>query len=143
VAYVRTAKTSSGATAAQIVWSWRKGSRSIENLGSAHDDVELAALKTTAVKRLAAAQGIPAVCCAEDVKHLREVLCAAYRILGFESATKSDTVFRDPVLPRIIEPSSKIDAEPVAAGPPAHPGLRQFVRQQLAPELGQSAIGRV
>jgi hypothetical protein len=30
----------------QIVWSWRKGSRSIEHLGSAHDDGELAALKT-------------------------------------------------------------------------------------------------
>lgn len=35
VAYVRTVKTSSGATAVQIVWSWHKGSRSIEHLGSA------------------------------------------------------------------------------------------------------------
>jgi hypothetical protein len=41
---------------------------------------------------------------------LREALCAAYRVLGFESATKGDNVFRDPVLARIIEPSSKIDA---------------------------------
>ena len=30
----------------QIVWSWRRGSRSIEHIGSAHDEVELAALKT-------------------------------------------------------------------------------------------------
>jgi hypothetical protein len=32
---VRTVKTSSEATATQIVWSWRKGSRSFEHLGSA------------------------------------------------------------------------------------------------------------
>jgi hypothetical protein len=141
VAYVRTVKTSSGATAVQIVWSWRKGSRSIEHLGSAHDDVELAALKTAAVERLAAGQTeldlgisggvepgmLPIL--SSQMTHLWEVLCAAYRILGFESATKSDTVFRDLVLARIIEPSSKIDAEPVAAGSPAHPGLRLVVRQ--------------
>jgi integrase len=56
VAYVRTVKTASGATAVQIVWSWRKGSRSIEHLGSAHNEVELAALKTAAAARLAAGQ---------------------------------------------------------------------------------------
>ncbi|PZS29325.1 MAG: hypothetical protein DLM59_12945 [Pseudonocardiales bacterium] len=36
VAYVRTVKTSSGATAVQIVHSTRRGSRKIEHLGSAH-----------------------------------------------------------------------------------------------------------
>ncbi|CQD24409.1 transposase [Mycobacterium lentiflavum] len=56
MAYVRTVKTSSGATAVQIVWSWRKGSRQIEHLGSAHEDAELAALKTAAAERLAAGQ---------------------------------------------------------------------------------------
>ena len=40
-------------------------------------------------------------------------LCAAYRILGFESATYGDNVFRDLVLARIIEPPSKVDAERV------------------------------
>ena len=45
VAYVRTVKTASGAIAVQIVWSSRRGSRSIEHLGSAHDDVESEALK--------------------------------------------------------------------------------------------------
>ena len=48
MAFVRTVKTASGATAVQIVWSWRRGSRSIEHIGSAHDEVELAALKTAA-----------------------------------------------------------------------------------------------
>jgi hypothetical protein len=56
VAYVRTVKTSSGATAVQVVWSWRKGSRSIEHIGSAHDEVELAGRKAAAASRLAAGQ---------------------------------------------------------------------------------------
>jgi hypothetical protein len=125
MAYVRTVKTSSGATAVQVVWSWRKGSRSIEHLGSAHDDVELAALKAAAAERLAAGQTeldlgisggvdpgtLPIL--SSQMTHLWEALCAAYRILGFESVTKSDTVFRDLVLARIVEPTSKIDAERV------------------------------
>jgi hypothetical protein len=57
VAYVRTVKTASGATAVQIVYSSRRGSRDIEHLGSAHDDTELEALKAAAAQRLAAGQG--------------------------------------------------------------------------------------
>ena len=45
--------------------------------------------------------------------HLWSGLCAGYRILVFESATKGDNVFRDLVLARIIEVTSKIDAERV------------------------------
>jgi hypothetical protein len=37
VAYVRTVKAASGATAVQIVWSSRGGSCNIEHVGSAHD----------------------------------------------------------------------------------------------------------
>ena len=40
-------------------------------------------------------------------------MCAPTGYLGFESVTKGDTVFRDLVLARIIEPTSKIDAERV------------------------------
>jgi hypothetical protein len=43
VAHLRTVKTSSGATAVQLVWSSRKGSRKIEHLGSAHDEARIAA----------------------------------------------------------------------------------------------------
>jgi hypothetical protein len=57
VAYVRTVKTASGATAVQIVWSSRRGSRTIEHLGSARDDQELEAFKAAARQRLAAEQG--------------------------------------------------------------------------------------
>lgn len=56
MAHVRTMKTASGATAVQIVWSWRRGSRSIEHIGSAHDETALAALKTAAAARLTAGQ---------------------------------------------------------------------------------------
>ena len=56
VAYVRTVKTASGATAVQIVWSSRRGSRKIEHLGSAHDEAQLEALKAAADQRLAAGQ---------------------------------------------------------------------------------------
>jgi len=55
--YVRTVKTSSGATAVQIVYSFHRGSRDIEHIGSAHDDAELELLKAVARQRLAAGQG--------------------------------------------------------------------------------------
>jgi hypothetical protein len=42
---MRTVKTSSGATAVQVVWSSRRGSRQIEHLGSAHDEAELEVLR--------------------------------------------------------------------------------------------------
>lgn len=55
--YVRTVKTASGARAVQIVHSSHRGSRDIEHLGSAHDDVELELLKAAARQRLSAGQG--------------------------------------------------------------------------------------
>jgi Transposase DDE domain len=140
---VRTVKTSSGATAVQVVWSWRKGSRSIEHLGSAHDDVELAALKTAAAERLAAGQteldlglsgGVEAgtlPIMSSQMTHLWEALCAAYRILGLESATQSDNVFRDLVLARIIEPTSKVDAERVLSEVGVTPASYATVKRRL------------
>ncbi len=123
VAYVRTVKTASGATAVQIVWSSRKGSRKIEHLGSAHDEGRVELLKAAAEQRLAAGQqsldlgldrpgspGAPLEIVATRSAHLWEALCAAYRALGFDSATGGDEVFRDLVGARIIEPTSKVDA---------------------------------
>jgi len=57
VPYVRTVKTSSGATAVQIVYSSRRGSREIEHLGSAHSGAEVGLLKAVARQRLAVGQG--------------------------------------------------------------------------------------
>ncbi|WP_418602680.1 hypothetical protein [Mycolicibacterium sp. SCSIO 43805] len=58
MAYVRTVKAASGATAVQIVWSIRLGSRNIEHMGSAHDEAEPAALKAVAAERLASNQAV-------------------------------------------------------------------------------------
>ncbi len=57
MAYVRTVKTASGATAVQIVYSSRGGARRIEHLGSAHTEAEVVALKAAAAQRLAGGQG--------------------------------------------------------------------------------------
>ncbi len=56
--YVRTVKTASGAAAVQSVYACRRGSRDIEHLGLAHDEVELELLKAPARQRLAAGQGV-------------------------------------------------------------------------------------
>ena len=55
--YVRTVKTSSGATAVQIVYSNRRGARKMEHIGSAHTQAELELLKAAARQKLAAGQG--------------------------------------------------------------------------------------
>jgi len=44
-------------------------------------------------------------------------LSRAYLALGFEEATGGDTVFRDLVLARIIEPTSKLDSLQVLETP--------------------------
>ena len=132
MAYVRTVKTSSGATAVQIVWSSRRGSRSIEHLGSARDEGELAAsnrdegelaaLKAAAAQRLAAGQAeldlgvagrpgsAPLLITAPRAAHLWDALGRAYDVLGFDQAAGGDEVFRELVFARIIEPTSKADS---------------------------------
>ena len=143
MAYVRTVKTASGATAVQIVWSSRRGSRSIEHLGSAHDEVELAALKAAAAERLSCGQAVldlgvagppgsePLPITSSRMTCLWDGLCAAYRVLGFEATTKGDSVFRDLVLARIIEPTSKIDAERVLSEVGVEPASYATVKRRL------------
>ena len=120
--YMRTVKTTSGATAVQVVWSSRRGSRQIEHLGSAHDEAGLEALKAAAQQRIAAGQlelglGLdgpgpagPLPITSSRMSHLVDSLERAYRVLGLEDAASGDDVFRHLVLARIIEPSSKLDS---------------------------------
>ena len=120
--YVRTVKTSSGATAVQIVYSSHRGSREIEHLGSAHDEVELELLKAAARQRLAAGQGEldlgldagapggPLPITGSRMGCLLDALGRAYRVLGFDRAAGGDEVFEQLVLARIIEPVSKADS---------------------------------
>jgi hypothetical protein len=63
--------------------------------------------------------------------HLWDGLCAAYRVVGFESATKGDNAFRDLVLARIIEPTSKIDAQRVLAEFGVEPASYATVKRRL------------
>ena len=126
--YLRTVKTSSGATAVQIVHSSRRGSRDIEHIGSAHDDAELELLKAAARQRLAAGQGEldlgldagapggPLPITASRMGCLLDALEHAWRMLGLDQAAGGDEVFRQLVLARIIEPVSKLDSAAGAGG---------------------------
>ena len=118
---MRTVKTTSGATAVQVVWSSRRGSREIEHLGSAHDEAGLAVLKAAAQQRIAAGQlelglglepagGGPLPITSSQMSQLLEALEHAYRVLGLDAAAGGDDVFRHLVLARIIEPASKLDS---------------------------------
>lgn len=125
------------------MWSWRKGSRPIERLGSAHDEVELAAPKAAAAERLAAGQTEPDLgisghlepgtlpIVSSQMTALRAALRAAYRALEMESAVKGDNVSRDLVLARIIEPGSKVDVERVLSKVGAAPSWYTTVKRRL------------
>jgi hypothetical protein len=120
--YVRTVKTSPGATAVQIVYSSHRGSREIEHLGPAHDGAQVELLKAAARQRLAAGQGElelglavgapggPLPITASRMGHLWDALAHGYRVLGFDGAAGGDAVFAQLVLARIIEPTSKLDS---------------------------------
>ena len=128
MAYVRTVKTASGATAVQIVWSSRRGSRNIEHVGSAHDEAQVEALKAAAGQRIADGQGeldlgldlteigsAPLEIIGSRAGYLWDGLCLVYEALGLDRAAGGDEVFRDLVLARIIEPTSKVDSLRVLA----------------------------
>ena len=128
MAYVRTVKTASGAIAVQIVWSSRRGSRSIEHVGSARNDAEVEALKAAAQQRIAQGQGEldlgldlaeigsgPLEITGSRAGYLWDALCLVYEALGLSRAAGGDEVFRDLVLARIIEPTSKADSLRVLA----------------------------
>jgi Transposase DDE domain len=142
--YVRTVKTSSGATAVQIVYSSRRGSREIEHLGSAHSGAELELLKAAGRQRLAAGQGEfdlgldtaapggPLPVTASRMGHLLDALAHAYRVLGFDQASGGDEVFGQLVLARIIEPVSKADSarvlEEAGVAPASYPTVNRRLR---------------
>jgi hypothetical protein len=141
VVYVRIVKTASGALAVQIVHGSRRGSRTIEHVGSAHDEAELDALKAAARQRLAVGQGElelglgasvdpaggvsagpspppsgrPLEIASSRMGPLWDGLSSAYDALGFARAAGGDEVFRQLVLARVIEPTSKLDSLRVLA----------------------------
>jgi hypothetical protein len=121
----------------QIVHGSRRGARTIEHVGSAHDELELEALKAAARQRLAGGQaeldlGLdgsfsaaadpsvapsvrPLEIASSRMGHLWDGLSSAYDLLGFARAAGGDEVFRQLVLARIVEPTSKQDSLRVLA----------------------------
>jgi hypothetical protein len=119
VVFVRKVRTASGATAVQI--AERRGGRDrvIEHLGSARTDAELAALVEVARRRMHPGQGeldlsagvVPAgqaVITSKSSAVLWQVLSSAYERLGFDAV--GDESFKQLVLARIVEPTSKADS---------------------------------
>lgn len=139
--YVRTVKTASGAQAVQIVYSTRRGSRDIEHIGSAHDEAELETLKAVARQRLAGGQdeldlglgpgGGPLPITSARMGPLWDVLARVYDRLGFSEVTGRDEVFRDLVLARIIEPTSKLDSLRVLEEAGVQPASYATVKRRL------------
>jgi hypothetical protein len=62
---------------------------------------------------------------------LWNALCGAYRVLGFDAASGGDEVFRDLVLARIIEPTSKADSLRVLAETGVEPVDYRTVTRRL------------
>jgi hypothetical protein len=136
-------KTSSGATAVQIVHSSHRGSRDIEHIGSAHTAAEVELLKATARQRLAAGQGVldlgleagaaggPLPIVSSQMGCLVDALSRGYDVLGLAAATGGDEVFRQLVLARIIEPVSKLDSARVLEEAGVAPAPYRTVTRRL------------
>jgi len=119
VVFVRKVKTASGATAVQIAERQAGRDRVLEHLGSAHTDVELAALMEAARRKVFPGQGeldlsssaVPAghaVIADKTSAVLWQVLTDAYARLGFDMV--GDDAFAQLVLARVVEPTSKADS---------------------------------
>ena len=119
VVFVRKVKTASGATAVQIAERVAGRDRVLEHLGSAHTDAELAALLETARGRVYPGQGeldlsagrVPtryAVITGKRHAVLWQVLTEAYARVGFDVV--DDAAFKQLVLARVVEPTSKADS---------------------------------
>ena len=165
--YVRTVKTASGATAVQIVYSYHRGSRQIEHLGSAHTAAEVELLKAAARQKLAAGQGEldlgldtaapggPLPITSSRMGCLLDALARAYDVLGFTAAAGGDEVFFQLVAARVIEPVSKLDSlrvlEEAGLAPVSYPTVnrrlpvyaREAWRQRLSAACAAHArLGR-
>jgi hypothetical protein len=143
VAYVRKVRTALGAVAVQVVRKHRGQRTILAHVGSAHTDAQLGILIERARRMAAEDQGVldievaartqsvdeiadwragelipakgapapPGRTAASHSRLLYDVLGAVYDWLGFDEV--DDGVFRDLVIARIVEPTSKVDASRV------------------------------
>ena len=115
--FIRKVKTKSGATAVQIVYKEGRKVVGITHIGSAHNDAELALLVALAHRRkvhegqialdLPDGRELDIRLVASYSRLLWDTLEHVYKRIGFEAI--EDSVFRQLVLARIIEPTSKLD----------------------------------
>lgn len=125
--YIRTVTTASGATAVQVVHSERHGKKTMEHIGSAHSEQELAALKSQAqavidgdqmtlelgVDTTDIATGTdenPWPITSDKAGYLIDAIDTAYRAVGLEEACDGDEVFKNLVIARLVQPGSKYDS---------------------------------
>lgn len=122
--FVRKVKTGSGATAVQIVTKQGRQVAGIEHLGSAHTKTDLALLVDLARAKIRDRERLAgqaefdlgetpspvtqAVLLRSFSRLLYDTLASVYARLGFTDAVDDD-VFKDLVIARVIEPSSKLD----------------------------------
>jgi hypothetical protein len=152
VAYIRTVKTASKATAVQIVHSSRKGSRDIEHIGSAHTAEDVEVLKAVARQRLHAnmdtldfgdgrPRGAALPILSTRSQHLWDALEVAYRVLGLDAACDHDEVFQALVLARTVEPTSKLEAirvlEEIGITAPSYPTINRRLPSYATQEWRQ------
>ena len=139
----------------QIVHSSRKGARSIEHIGSAHDDAELAVLKEVARQRLNAGQlsfdlaglnsenaagsapqepagaGCVVPITSNRMGVLLEALETDWKAVGLDGLNGADEVFRQLVTARLIELTSKQDSLRVLAEAGLSPVSYATVKRHL------------
>lgn len=119
MAHPRVLKRANGTRQVQISWGKVAGKRRVEYVGSGRTDEEIELLLAQARERINAGQGVldldvdaprhpgePLEEVASQMVVLWDALTTAFGALGFEEAA-SDEVFRDLVLARIVEPTSK------------------------------------
>lgn len=116
--FLRKVRTSSGATAVQIVEKHHGTRTIVEHLGSAHDEAALAALMAAGHAKLAGsgqemldlgpttAPLTPAVVTGKRSALLVEVITQAWAGLGFDVIC--DKAFFQLVLARLVEPTSRL-----------------------------------
>jgi len=162
VAYIRTVRTASKATAVQIVHSSRRGSRDIEHIGSAHTPEDVEVLKALARQRLHANQdtfdfgdgrpeGEALPILSTRSQQLWDALTLAYQVLALDSACDRDEVFQALVLGRVVEPTSKLDTirvlEEIGIAAPSYPTINRrlpvFATQEWRQRLARACAAHV
>jgi transposase len=153
--FIRKVKTASGATAVQIVKKTGRAVTGIEHIGSAHSELELDLLLEEAAEILRPGQmslfETGQILMTESVssRYLYDTLACIYERLGFE--TIDDDIFRDLVIARIIEPTSKLDTIRVLSelgldapsNTSIHRSLRRTVENRYRDQIGHACFAHV